>query len=148
VPQPVPELVETAGIVGRSQPVVLVQIRDVGDFGTQPSLDRSSGAARRFDLAEIAGKGQLPLVIQILIAQNQYRIAVDRLRDFACGFRLQLPTAVDAADFGDEQRVERLQGDRCRAAHRRASANSWSAAIRAVMSACRRAKPEFFSNVF
>ncbi len=79
MPQPVAELVEAARIVRGAQPVVLVEIRDVGDFGTQPALGCAAGAARRLDLAEMAGKGQLTLVIEILIAQDQQRMAVDRL---------------------------------------------------------------------
>jgi hypothetical protein len=96
----------------------------------------------------MAGKGQLALLIKVLAAQDQQRVSVDRLPDCVHGLRRQGLRAVDAGDFGDEQRMQRALGDWCRPRHRRPSANSRSAPIRWVMSDCTWAKPAFFSNVF
>jgi hypothetical protein len=56
MPQPVAELVEATRVVGGAQPIVLVEIRDVGNFGTQQVLGRAASAARRLDLAEREAK--------------------------------------------------------------------------------------------
>jgi hypothetical protein len=42
----------------------------------------------RFDLAEVASEGELPLVVELLIVEDEHRVAVDRIRDRAyrgCG---------------------------------------------------------------
>ena len=79
MPQTVAELIEAARIVG-------ARAADRSRRGSRcrrsPARSRrlvaGPGAARRFDLAEMAREGELPLVVEILVAEDQHRIAVDR----------------------------------------------------------------------
>jgi len=84
--QPVGKLVEAPRIVDCAQPVVLVEIRAVGNFRTQPTPGCATGAARRLDLTELAGKSQLTLIVEILAAQNQHRMAIYGSPDLARRF--------------------------------------------------------------
>jgi hypothetical protein len=68
MPEPVAELIEPARVVNGAQPFVLVEVRDVGDLGPQSPLPRRSSTARRLDLAEMPREGELPLIVEILVA--------------------------------------------------------------------------------
>jgi hypothetical protein len=67
MPEPVAELIEPARVVSSAQSVVLVEVRYVGDLGAQSPLPARSSTARRLDLAEMPGEGELPLVVEMLV---------------------------------------------------------------------------------
>jgi hypothetical protein len=118
MPKPIAELVESPGIVRGSQSIVLVEVRDFRDFASQPPFYLGMGASRRFDLAEMAGEGQLSLIVEILAVKDQDAVPVDRRGDRTNRRSGERPTEVDAADLADEQRMELAYGN----FHPRASA--------------------------
>ena len=106
MPQPVAELVEAARIGAPAQLALLVEIGDVGDFRTQAPVHISPTAARNLQFPEVAGKRHLPVVFELLVMEDQHRIAIDRIRKGSHRLRSERPTGIDAADLGDEQRVQ------------------------------------------
>jgi len=77
------ELIEAAGVIGRAKLLVLVEVRDIGHLETQARLCPFSGASGGLDLPEMARKGQPPIVIELLVAEDPHRIKIDRIRDCA-----------------------------------------------------------------
>jgi hypothetical protein len=102
MPKTVAELIETAGVIGGTQPVVLVEIRDIRHLGPQPPLCLGPGASRRFDLAEVASERELPLVVELLIAEDEHRVAVDRIRDRAYRGCSEREPGIDTGYLADE----------------------------------------------
>ena len=64
------------------------------------------GAAWRLDLAEMTGKGELPLVVEMLAVQDQYRIMVERLADRAHSCSGQRGAGINTRNLPDKKRVQ------------------------------------------
>ena len=58
--------------------MVFIQVRDVGKIDTQAALPQLGDISpyRRFHLAEISRKSELLFVVDVLTAEDQYRITV------------------------------------------------------------------------
>jgi len=102
VPEAIPELIEAAGVIGGPQPMVLVKVRDIGYFGAQAPLCSGPGAARRLDFSELAGESELPIVIELLILENQHGVAVDRVPDRANRRRRERPAGINPGNRTDK----------------------------------------------
>src|SRR5438067_1180212 len=105
MPQPITELVEAARIVTAAHASLLVQIGDVGHLRPQSTLYIGAAAARDFQLAELPREIHLPLVVKLLAAEHQDRVAVDGLPQHRDGGRIERMPDIDAADLADKQRV-------------------------------------------
>ena len=68
--------------------------------------DIGAAAARQFQLAEMPRERHLPLVVEILAAQHQDRVAVDRLAERPHRRRVERPPDIDPADLADKQRMQ------------------------------------------
>ena len=111
MPEPVAELVEAARVVAPAQPVLLVEVGDIRHLGPQPPDDIGAAAARQLQLAEMPRERHLALVVEILAAQYQHGIAVDRRRERPHGLRVERPPGIEAANLADKQRVQRAHRD-------------------------------------
>jgi hypothetical protein len=55
----------------------------------------------------LAGECELPVVIQLLVAENENRVAIDRIRDPADGLGIERPAGIDPRHFAGEQCMQR-----------------------------------------
>src|SRR5205814_893277 len=85
---------------------------DIGHLGTQSARDSGAAAARDFELAEIAGKRHLPLVVELLAAKHQHGITVDRLRQGLDRGLVERLAGIDPSDLGGEQRMQLADAQR------------------------------------
>src|SRR5215211_5644803 len=78
VPQAVADREQTSPIIAGEWLVVLVEIRDIGKGRRQTVFAGSAQARadRQLDLAEAAGKGELLLVVDMLIAEDKDGVLV------------------------------------------------------------------------
>ena len=83
VPEPIAQTVHPPPIVQPKQAVLLVEIRDVGDVQIEPRLMiRPIGLDRRFQGSQQPAEGDLVLVRDRLIVENQHGVPIGRRDDF------------------------------------------------------------------
>ena len=111
MPETVAELVEAARVVAPAQPVLLIKVGNIRHLRPQPPDDIGAAAARQLQLAEMPRERHLALVIEILAAQYQHGIAVNRRRERPHGLRVERPPGIKAANLADKQRVQRAHRD-------------------------------------
>src|SRR3989454_7851065 len=104
MPQPVADREQSPPVVPREDVVVLVEVGHVGEGRRQPVLVGSAqaGADRVLELTEAPAEGELLLVVELLIVEDEHGVLVhpgmDRL-DVGGGER---PREVDTVDFSGE----------------------------------------------
>ncbi len=113
MPQPVADREQAPAVVERHRPVVLVEVRDIGKGGRQAVFvgRAQAGVQRQLDLAQTAGKGELLLVVDVLIVEHQHRVSVHAgmdVGDLGGGQRL---AHVDALDLAGKARADLADGD-------------------------------------
>ena len=106
MPQPVAELVEAARVVAPAHLVLGVEVGDVGDLGPQPALDVGGAAARQFELAEIARERHLAFVVEVLAAEHQHRVAIDRRIERRDRRGVDRLADIEPRHLGGEQRMQ------------------------------------------
>src|SRR5215470_11381898 len=107
MPKPVAEAVETPAILALAQPALFVQVRDVSDLRKrEPPLASLGSCPSNLQFAEIPGEVSQLLVLEILIAEHQYRVPVDRFPDRADSRRIARLAEINAADLGGEKRMD------------------------------------------
>ena len=106
MPQPVAEIEHAAAVVARERLALLVEVRDVDHPGLEAELMRLGDVAAEcaFDLAEVLRERDLLVVGDVLVVEDQHRVAVhagiDRGRLLA-GQRLrQIDTGHLAGEHG------------------------------------------------
>ncbi len=119
MPEAIAEAEQPAPVVAREHVLVLVQVRDVGKRGGQPQLvgRAQAGADGVLDVTQAAREGQLLLVVERLVVEDQHRVAVHAgvdLRDLLGGERAG---QVETVDLGGEAGPDLAKRD----AHRGAS---------------------------
>ena len=114
MPQPVGQPVEPASRIGLQHVAVAVEVGDVGDVARfDPVLDVAMAQlqGRGGDRAEIAGEGDLRVVVEPLLAKDHHRIAVDRILDDLPVGGAKRTCGIDAGNLGDEIRMRWRYGD-------------------------------------
>ena len=108
MPELVAERIEPPAVVAGERLAVLVEVRDVGKRVRQPLfLGRpQTDADRQLDRPEALGEGQLLLVGEILVVEDQHAIPVHAGMDGRDVLRRQRLGQVDARDLADEAGAE------------------------------------------
>ena len=101
MPQTVADREQPPAIVAGERLVVLVEVRDIGKGRRQTVFARRAQARtdRQLDLAEAAGKSELLLVVDILIAEDEDGIFVHAGMDVGDVLRRERPAHIDAFDL-------------------------------------------------
>ena len=82
MPQPVAEVVEALAVVGGKDPVFRIEIADVGHVLVQAELVVLPRLEHRgLERAEVAREGELAVVLEMLIGENQDRILCEGRAD-------------------------------------------------------------------
>src|SRR6476661_5596720 len=104
VPQAVADREQPPPIVAGERLVVLVEVRDIGKRRWETVFARQAQARpdRQLDLAETAGEGELLLVIDVLIAEDEDSVPVHTGMNVGDLFRRERPAHVDAFDLTGE----------------------------------------------
>src|SRR5260370_24621106 len=104
MPQPVAEIERAPAIVARQQVARVIEIGNVARLVAEPALiePRHVVGGVELDLAEGFGKRDLLLVVQRLIAEDQYRVAVHGGVDRGCRAGIERYPQINAGDLGDE----------------------------------------------
>ena len=119
MPQLVAEVEQIAAVVARRYPALGIEVRDVGDIGAQPHL--GAGIVRiDFERAEEPAEGELLLVGNRLLREDEHAVAVEGRLDLGKDSGITGRRQIDAADLGAEGRMKRGQLDRHIAPHPRA----------------------------
>ena len=108
MPQLIAEIEQPAAVVARHRLVVLAKVGHVVHQRVEPLfVILGDGAAGRvFDLAEIAGESDLLLVGDVLLVEDENRIAVHAFVDRRDFVARQRPAQIDARHFADKDRVD------------------------------------------
>src|SRR5215472_11853759 len=114
MPQPVAQFEEPYPVVAGHDVAVLVEIGEIGNAGPEPLILALPDMSRRvvvLQLPEMAGKRDLLVVGEVLIAENEHgkfvHAGLDRI-DLLCAQRI---VAVNPRNLADENRVERADRD-------------------------------------
>src|SRR5215472_213517 len=114
VPQPVAELEEPHPVAVRHDVAVLVEVGKIGDARAQPLILPFSYVPRRpvaLEFAKVAGKSDLLLVGDVLVAKNQHRVFVHPCFDRGDVLGAEGPATNDARDLADEDWVDLTDRD-------------------------------------
>ena len=76
---------------------------------SRTSAESKGGQART--LAEVAAKRDLRLIVEMLVAEDEDRVLVERLPDRAEVLARYRRRQVDAGHLGDEERVQAVDGE-------------------------------------
>src|SRR5438105_8605410 len=106
MPELVAQVEQVAAVVARQNPPLGVEVGNIGDIRAQPHL---GAGIVRIDLerAEQLAEGELLLVAQRLLREDEDAVAVEGRVDLGKDFWCQCPGEVDPAHFGAEGRVKR-----------------------------------------
>ena len=110
MPQPVAELEEPQPVLGREDVAVFVEVGEIGDAGPKPLLLAPADVPGRriiLERAELAGKGELLLVTERLVAEHQHSIGVHACFDRCDFVRVERPAAIDGGNLAGKARSER-----------------------------------------
>ena len=112
MPEAVAEIVQALAVAGFEDPVLRIEVADIGQVLVQTQLVILPGLEHgRLEWPEVAREGELRVVLEMLIGEHQHRILGERRadgREIGGSKRLR---QVDVAHFGDEIRRCRLDGD-------------------------------------
>src|ERR1700730_18898338 len=114
MPQAIAEVEQMGTVTARQRLAVLAEVGNVVQSGGEPVifLLGDGAAARVLALAEIEGKGQLLLVIDVLVAEQQHRIFVHAGLDIGGLLRRQRLSQIDAGDLAEKMRMKLPDRDR------------------------------------
>jgi hypothetical protein len=84
---------------------------EISDISGRSRRRIGAAATRQLQFAEVPRKRHLPLVVEILVAQYQHRIAINRLAEHPHRRGIERPPGIDAADLADKQRMQRPHRD-------------------------------------
>ena len=114
VPQAVTDREESAAVVVRHYLLVLVEVGDVGEHGRQTVFVRLAQAitAGVLEFAESAAEGQVLLVGEILIVEDEHGMRIHRGVDGGHVLGRDGVAQIQAVDFGGEALTNLLGGER------------------------------------
>jgi hypothetical protein len=110
MPQPVAELEEPHAVLGRHDPAVLVEVGEISDARSEPlvfALADMAGRCIAFELAEVAGEGDLLFVGDVLVAEDEHGVSVHAPLDRDDFFVAERLAAVYTRDLSCEDRMQR-----------------------------------------
>jgi hypothetical protein len=107
MPKAIAEAVEAPPVVALPQPSILVEVRDVADFGVgQAPAAAAGGGAADFERAKIGREVTQLRVVETLVAKHEYGVAVDRLPDSVDHRPVNALIQVNTANFRGEMRID------------------------------------------
>ncbi len=114
MPQAIAEIEQMSAVVARQRLAVLAEVGDVVEPGLQPRVlgFDDIAAARIFALAEIQRKGQLLLVGQVLIVEQQHGVFIHAGLDIPGLLLCQRLAQIDARYLAEKIRVKLPDRDR------------------------------------
>src|SRR5688572_5636614 len=95
-------------MVGREEIPVLAEVGHDGDVPRVPVV--AGVGDHRFELAEVAAEGDLRLVVEMLVAEDEDLVLVECFPDRAEILARHGYRQIDAGYLGDEKRMQALDG--------------------------------------
>ena len=112
MPQPVAELVEPDAVVERQDPVVGIEIADIGHPLVEPHLVVGAQLEDRgLERAEMAREIEVALVAEGLVGEDQHGISGEGRLDGGDVGRLDRPAKIDVADLRGKILGDGMNGD-------------------------------------
>src|SRR5579872_860856 len=107
MPELVAEVEQPPAILAVERPMVLAEVRDVVHQVVEPPVIRPADKAASgiLDLAEIAGKGDLLFVGNVLVMEDEHRVAVHPLIDRRDPLRGERLAQIQPAHLADKNRM-------------------------------------------
>ena len=113
MPQAIAEPEQPSPVVAGEHLLVLVEVRHVGERRGQSQLvgRPQAGADGVLDLAQATREGQLLLVVELLVVEDQHGVTVHAGVDGRDLVRGERPGQVETIDFRGEARPDLAKGD-------------------------------------
>ena len=88
-----------------------VEVRDVGEFGPHSAMLTDREVPARVHRPQAGGKGELLVLVDLLVAEGQHGVAVHRRLDLADRRGIEGVAQVDPFGARGEERMQRREGE-------------------------------------